>query len=714
MGRLLALLAAIVVAAALAWATERPPEPQPASAPPAEFSAERAMTDVAEIAREPHPMGSPANLRVRDYLLGRMTALGLQPQVRADDALASREVRGETWAYGGRVENLVGVLPGRDRTLPAVALMAHYDSVPGSPGAADDAAGVAAALEIVRAIKAQGEPVRDVMVVITDGEESGLLGANAFFARDPLARRIGLVLNMESRGMAGRVQMFQTSSENGELIDLLRRTADRPSSSSLSVFVYEIMPNDTDLTESNRAGVPGLNYAFIGRQFDYHAATATPANMDRGTLQDLGDQALSTGRSAAFSPTLPAKAPNAVYSQIFGDVILAYPAWAGWLVLAAAGGLLALGVVRARRMEAFPWLGAARGAGGLLSAVLGAAAVLHFARRATGAEFGFIEQRVLLAQVSRWEAAVFLLGLGFVLWAASDMSRGKRKIALVPVAAGLGSSLFGGFDAVGLGLGLAAGVACFLTFGRPASRAGAWTGVLALTFLAAVGAQIAAPAAAYSFAWPLLLAGLGAAATAMATRRGLAANALLALLAALGLAWIFGLAHLLFLGLDMPELLGLPFWSAAVLLWPLAQPEEGAPPARLVGPIAVAAGLAVLVWVSLDTPWTGRHPQATQVLYHLDQDTGRAARLSLLDRTPWTDRVLAADGGAAAKRVHWLYRQPHDAAQARPIALPAAAVTLVLQADGTLLLTAQPPSGARTVTLRLNPNTRSASSRWGR
>src|SRR5258708_3783519 len=110
---------------------------------------------------------------------------------------------------GGFVENIVGVLPGRDRSLPAVALMAHYDSVPGSTGASDDAAGVATALEVVRAIKARGVPARDVVVLITDGEEAGLLGADAFFRRDPMAKHVGFVFNMEARGSAGRAQMFQ-------------------------------------------------------------------------------------------------------------------------------------------------------------------------------------------------------------------------------------------------------------------------------------------------------------------------------------------------------------------------------------------------------------------------------------------------------------------------------------------------------------------------
>ena len=126
------------------------------------------------------------------------------------------------------MENLVGVLPGKDRAAPAVALMAHYDSVPASTGASDDAAGVASALEIVRAIKARGVPARDVIVLITDGEEAGLLGADAFFARDPLAKRIGFVFNMDVRGSAGRVQMFQTGDRNGGAIRLLMANTPRP------------------------------------------------------------------------------------------------------------------------------------------------------------------------------------------------------------------------------------------------------------------------------------------------------------------------------------------------------------------------------------------------------------------------------------------------------------------------------------------------------
>jgi hypothetical protein len=706
LGRLLALFAALIAAAVIAWAGEQPPPAAPATAPATAFSADRAMGDIVAIASVPHAMGSAANHAARDRLLTRMTALGLSPQVHAGVGAYSRAAGADSFITGGNVENLVGVLPGRDRTAPAVALMAHYDSVPGSPGAADDAAGVASTLEIVRAFKARGVPARDVIVLLTDGEEAGLLGADAFYSRDPLAARVGFVFNMEARGAAGRVQMFQAGEDNGAAIGVMRHTAPDPHASSLTGFVYAHMPNDTDFTVSRKKGIAGLNYAFVGHQFEYHSPTSTPATMDSGTLQDMGQQVLATAQAIAFSPTLPARTPDVVYGQTLAGVVLAYPPWAGWLILAGTGGLIGFATRRARRIEAFAWTDVARGAGAGLFAVLGGCAVLHFARLATGASFGFFEQRFLLAQADRWEAALLLLGVGFLIFAAGELARGRRFIALVPLAAGLGSCAFAGLDKLGLGLGVVAAILAVVSYGRPVNRAGAWAGVLVLGLVMALAAQIAAPVAAYVIAWPLALASLAAAASALSARRGVAALAVVALLAMLGLAWVGGLAHASYLSLDLTELLGLPLLMAALLLWPLAQPDEGAPPARLVGPVLLLAGLAVMLAVRFNHPYDARHPGVSYVGYYVDQDTGQAWRFSNTpDRSVWADQVLRADGGKIAKLTRWSFRKPVDAAPAPVVPEAAPQITLAKQADGTLALRAIPPPGAASLLLTLEPDT---------
>lgn len=706
MGRLLALMTALVAALLIAASTERTPTPASASASPTSFSSARAMVDVRAMGSVAHPMGSAANHAVRDHLLSRMTSLGLDPTVHLGGAFETRVRPSGSITFGGQVENVVGILPGRNRAAPAVALMAHYDSVPNSPGAADDIAGVASALEIARAIEARGVPARDVIVLFTDGEESGLLGAKAFFSRDPLAKRIGFLFNMEARGAGGRVQMFETGDASAGAIALLARTGVHPQASSLTGFVYSHMPNDTDFTISKKAGVDGLNYAFLGRQFDYHAASSTPDTLDPGTLQDMGQQVLATAASVAFAKVLPATGPTPVYSQLLGGLEAVYPAVAGWGLLAAIAALLGLALVRARRAEAFVWTDVARGFGAALFAVVGGCAVLHFARRATGADFGFVEQRFLLAQVGRWEIALMLLGIGFLIAAAAELARGRRTIAILPMLAGLGSCAFGGLDRVGLSLGVVAALLAVAAYGRPVSRAGAWAGVLGLGLVLSVAAQVFAPPTAFVLAWPLGVAALAAAATSLSVRRGPGALAVLTVLGALGLGWVGGFSHMAFLSLDLVETLGISILLAAFLVWPLAQPEEGAPPARLAGPALLLAGIAVLVSVRVNHPYDARHPDVSDVSYLVDQDASRAWRISGTPHRPdWATAVLQDGGGKIAKLSLWSSRKPVDAAPAPMIQEAPPTISLARQADGTLRLHATPPPGARILTLRLVPDT---------
>lgn len=707
MGRLLALAAALLAAALIAWSGEQTPRPAPASAPVTAFSADRAAPDIAAIASVAHPIGSPADHASRDTLIARMTALGLSPQTHRGVGVEISRFD-PSRAAAGFTDDVVGVLPGKDPGLPALALMAHYDSVPNSPGSADDAAGVASALEVVRALKARGQPARDVIVLITDGEEAGLLGAQAFFASDPLARRIGFLINMEARGSAGRVQMFQTGEQNGATMALFTKTAVRPQASSLTGFIYAHMPNDTDFTVSRKAGIAGLNYAFIGHQFDYHSPSSTPATTDLGTLQDMGRQVLAAAAAVAFSPTLPAKAPDVVYSQTPGGITLSYPAAVGWAILAAAAGLVALGVAQARRREAFPWLDLARGAGAALFAVLAAAALLHFARKLTGVEAGWFDSRFLLAQAPRWELAVFLTGLGMLLMAVAELARGRRIAVLLPLAAGLAASaLGGGFDVPGAELGVGAAVVGALAYGRPVSRPGAWAGALLLGLVLAVAAQAAAPLAAFVLGWPLALAALAAALTAFAARPGGLSLAILSVACAIGLAFAGDLAHAAYLSLDLPELLALPVLVALLGVWPLAQPDEGAPPARLVGPILVIAGLAVTGAVRLNHPYDARHPRATDVAYLIDQDARKAWRISVIPGglDPWSRDVLAAGGAQIGKLANWRFQKPVAAAPAPFIDYPAADISLARAAGGDVILHVVPPAGARTIALQLKADT---------
>ena len=269
--------------------------------------------------------------------------------------------------------NVVGILPGKDRSLPAVLLMAHHDSVWGSPGAADDGAGVAAALETIRLIKAAGQPRRDLMVLFSDGEELGLEGARAFFASDPRRAHVGVIVNMETRGGGGRASMFETGSDNGAMMALFGQAVHRPVSTSLSVFIYKKLPNSTDYTVAKKLGYPGFNFAFIGRPSQYHSPTATPDALDQGAVQDMGRQVLDLTRALLAVPVLPGNAPDRVFFDAFGLMFISYAAWVGWLLLAI--GALGHGVATRGSVR----LGEIGRGGALTLALFVGAALLLFA-----------------------------------------------------------------------------------------------------------------------------------------------------------------------------------------------------------------------------------------------------------------------------------------------------------------------------------------------
>lgn len=706
MGRTIVLAVALIAAALLTWLQVHPPRARPADAPTDRFSAERAMADVDVIARRPHPMGSPENRAVRDHLVRRLGELGLSAEVQAVDAWARREGR-ELAIVGGRVENVIGLLPGADPTAPAVLLMAHYDSVPGSPGAADDAAGVSAMLEIARALQAGTPPARDVVFLFTDGEEVGLLGARAFFDEHSLARRIGFVINLEARGGSGRTLMFQTGPDGAETIALFARSAVRPMATSLSQFIYERMPNDTDFTVPMEAGAPGLNFAFVGRPYDYHSPTSTPGNLDRGSLQDLGDQALSAARQGAAAEALPSRSGGAAaYSQLAGRVI-AYPPAIGWLILGLSAVLLLVAAVRARRLDAAMSLAdIGQGAGALLYLLLLAAALLRIARRATGVPFGYLEQFALFSHAHLFEAALVVIGLAAALYAAATLARGKTRIeaAVIPAAAGLACSLFGGFDAVGAGLGLGGAALALVVFGRPASLPGAWAGGLALGFLTACVAQAMAPTAAVLLVWPFALAAASAALVALAGVKSFVDTLIAALLAMLGLAWLGPYLHLTFLALDVPELLAVFAALAALFMWPLAHPRIGGG-GRLTALALLVAGFGLIGLIRFGEPWSGERPQPVTVAYVHDTVRRQAWRVaSAGEETAWARQVLTVDGGAvASKPLPPLYPDPVALAPARWLDAPAPAASLATGLEGAQLLSVLPPAGARTLILEIRP-----------
>jgi hypothetical protein len=339
------LAAALILAGgvALGFATAGLPRVTPATAPATSVSAQRALADLQVIAREPHPVGTVAHDRVRDYLVDRLRAVGCS-DVHVQSAVGFDNLAGPLAATVANVVCRVrGTSPGH-----ALLLTAHYDAVPRGLGAGDDGAGVVAILEVVRALRAAPPRSRDLMVVFTDAEEEGLLGAEAFVDLHPWAHDVSTVLNFDARGDAGPVYMFQTSPGNAGMIAALARVVNGRAN-SLTGEVYRHLPNDTDLSIwlHARPDVAGLNFADVDGYTRYHTPIDDVAHLDLRVVQQMADYALGLTGALDTATTPAARIGDAVYFNTPIVGLIRYPeSWAVPLMLLT---VVLLGMLVARR-----------------------------------------------------------------------------------------------------------------------------------------------------------------------------------------------------------------------------------------------------------------------------------------------------------------------------------------------------------------------------
>ena len=151
--------------------------------------------------------------KIADALLKKLKDLGLE-NVHEDDSAA---------LSGCQAGNIFAYLKGNVSGAPAVFLNAHMDTVtPGvgikpsinaegnivSDGStilgADDKSGVVAMLETVRVLKENNLPHGDIELLITAGEEAGLLGARAV---DPKKLKAKIGYALDTGGKVGNIKV---------------------------------------------------------------------------------------------------------------------------------------------------------------------------------------------------------------------------------------------------------------------------------------------------------------------------------------------------------------------------------------------------------------------------------------------------------------------------------------------------------------------------
>ncbi len=319
---MLAFLACILFAI-LTLKLFSPPKALPATADLTDFSAERAMEHLKIVAEAPHSLGTPQNDKVISYLVQTLTQLGVEVSIQ--DTLVSRTGKGSSRTRVSSVRNVIGRLKGTDNSQ-AVLLMAHHDSQPNTPGAADDGSGVVSILETIRAIKASGSLKNDIIILITDAEEIGLMGAKAFVDYHPLLKDVGMLINVEARGNFGVSMSFEMNPENGWVVREFAKAAPYPFANSMAYEIYKVMPNDTDFSMFRETPISGVNSATVEGLVHYHSMTDTPENISLDLVQHHGANMLGMARHFGNIAIKDTKAPDAIFFNPIGASLIIYSA----------------------------------------------------------------------------------------------------------------------------------------------------------------------------------------------------------------------------------------------------------------------------------------------------------------------------------------------------------------------------------------------------
>lgn len=592
----------ILFFATLAIYLQRPPQASPATAPLTEFSSARAMDHLRAIAQKPHPIGSAALADVRAYILSELTAMQLSPQIQ--EAIVVSERRGGAFV-AGTLHNIVARLKGTDNTK-ALMLAAHYDSVPGGPGAGDDGSGVAAMLEAVRSITA-GPPLRnDIILLISDGEEVGLLGAMAFVNEHPWAKDVGLALNFEARGNGGPAYMFETSRDNGWLIKEFAKAAPYPFASSLSYEIYKLLPNDTDLTVFKGAGLGGLNFAFINGVVHYHSSTDNVEKIDERSIQHQGSYMVSLARHFGNLSLININERNAVYFNILGSLMVQYSS-ALTLPLVILTALLFVAVIVAAIKK---------GQLTLSGIALGFLAFL----------FSMIAAPLIVAIVWR---VLLMLHPGYRQIPQGDTyNSGFYMIGFVTLTAALTSSLY-------------------ILFRKKLSVQNLAAGAMIWWLILMILSAVSLPGAAYIFTWPLLLSAiaLGFICSSKGQTSAPALRmAVLTLCAILPVILIAATINQLLVALTLS--LSAAVMVVMVMLMGLLIPNLDLmfAPKKWALPIVLAVTCLVFIVLGASTSsFNADRPKPDYIIYGMDADTGRAIWATTDDGPDqWTSQFFVA------------------------------------------------------------------------
>ena len=304
-----------------------PPRSVAVDVPSMRFSAERAMNDLAVIAKAPHTAGSDAQARVREYIIAQVENVGLSAEVQVS----------------GSISNILVRIPGTAST-GTVIVTGHYDSAMLAPGAGDDGISVAAMLEAIRVLRSNPPLHNDVLFLFTDGEELGWMGAIAFIRENPETKLESIVLCFDARPGNAPLLLQETSPGDAWL---LRQIVGLPISAWGGSWKrdQERKEQDTDFDTFQVAGFTGVVFENEASGTRYHTNRDTVDAISADRVQAYGKTMLTlTRRFGTIDLSTKTTDQDVAYVTLPLVGLIAYPNWL-MPILSGIGMVLLLGFV---------------------------------------------------------------------------------------------------------------------------------------------------------------------------------------------------------------------------------------------------------------------------------------------------------------------------------------------------------------------------------
>lgn len=179
----------------------------------------------------------------------------------------------------------------------AILVNAHLDSTLPSPGACDDALGIAIELEALRILTSRLDvaPLENAVILLFNDAEESLQDASHLFTTQPhpWASTVRGIVNLEAAGNTGPAILFQATSS--KMLEAYS-SVPYPYGTVLAsdVFATGLILSDTDFRQFEEYGnLTGLDMAVIGNSYAYHTRLDITENIEAGVAQQFGENTLA-------------------------------------------------------------------------------------------------------------------------------------------------------------------------------------------------------------------------------------------------------------------------------------------------------------------------------------------------------------------------------------------------------------------------------------